>query len=58
MFGSWTNGVGAKIKRQLMAGTSVFCWAMWLSRNEIVFDKVPIKSLLQVLYRGTHWLHF
>jgi hypothetical protein len=25
-------------------------------RNEIVFDKCKPKSLLQVLFRGTHWL--
>jgi hypothetical protein len=22
----------------------------------VVFDKSPIKSFMQVLYRGTHWL--
>jgi hypothetical protein len=23
-----------------------------------VFDKTPIKSFMQVLYRATYWLHF
>jgi hypothetical protein len=31
-------------------------WAIWITRNEVVFDKCRPKSLLQVLLRGTHWL--
>jgi hypothetical protein len=42
----------------LLAAASAFCWAIWLSRNDIVFDKTPNKTFLQVLYRGTHWLRF
>jgi hypothetical protein len=33
-------------------------WAIWLSRNNVVFDKSPIKYFIQVLYRGTQWLRF
>jgi hypothetical protein len=25
------------------------------SRNDIIFDKSPIKSLMQVLYRAMYW---
>jgi hypothetical protein len=50
MFGSWTSGTGwgggRVLKRQLLAGASVFCWTIWLSRNDVVFDKTPIKSFL------------
>jgi hypothetical protein len=59
MFGSsWTNQARGKLKRQLLAGASAFCWAIWLTRNDVVFDKSPIKSFIQVLYRGTHWHHY
>ena len=34
------------------------CWAIWLSRNDVVFDKSPTKTYLQILYRGTQWLRF
>jgi hypothetical protein len=54
LFGPWTNQVGGKIKQQLLVCASAFCWVIWLSRNDIVFDKAPIKSFLQVLYRGMH----
>ena len=46
------------LKRQLLVGASALCWAIWLSRNDVVFDKSPTKTYLQILYRGTHWLRF
>jgi hypothetical protein len=52
MFGRWINQVGGKLRRQMLAGAYAFCWAIWLSRNDLVFDKTPIKSFMQVLYRG------
>jgi hypothetical protein len=58
MFGSWLNQFGGKLKRQALAGASAFFWAIWLSRNEVVFDKSPTQSLLRFLFRGTHWLRF
>jgi hypothetical protein len=30
-------------------------WAMWLSCNDVVFNKVAISSSMQVIFRGTHW---
>jgi hypothetical protein len=58
MFGTWLNQFGEKLKRQALVGASVFCWAIWLSRNDVIFNKSPIKSFIQVLYRGTHWLRY
>ena len=40
----------------LLTAASTLLWAIWLTRNEKVFDKRKQKSLLQVLFRGTHWL--
>jgi hypothetical protein len=54
----WTNQFGGKLRRQLPAGASAFCWVIWLSRNDVVFEKASIKSFMQVLYRGTYWLRF
>jgi hypothetical protein len=44
MFGSWTNMVWGKLKRQLLVGASAFCWAILLTKIYIVFDNGPIKS--------------
>ena len=41
LFGNWLRGVGTKLKRQLLVGASALCWAIWLNRNDVVFDKSP-----------------
>jgi hypothetical protein len=50
MYGSWLNRFGGKLKRQALAGALVFCWPIWLSRNNVVFDISPSKTLFQVLF--------
>ncbi|PWZ43686.1 hypothetical protein Zm00014a_041027 [Zea mays] len=40
----------------LLTGASALCWAIWLTRNDSVFDKRKPKSYLEVLFRETHWL--
>jgi hypothetical protein len=40
----------------LLTTTSALCWTVWITRNEVVFDKCRPKYFLQVLFRGTHWL--
>jgi hypothetical protein len=49
MFGSWNNQAKGKLKRQLLTGALAFCWTIWLSRNDVVFDKSLIKSFMQLL---------
>ena len=58
LLGSWVYGMDNKVKKQMLVGASALCWAIWLSRNDMVFNKVSSKTYLQVLYRGTYWLHF
>jgi hypothetical protein len=48
MFGSWLNGVGTKLKQILLAGASALVWTIWLSRNELVFDKALTKYFMQL----------
>jgi len=35
--------------------TFALCWAIWLTRNEVVFEKKRPNSYLQVIFRGTYW---
>jgi hypothetical protein len=34
------------------------CWAIWISKKDIVFDKGIVPSCLRVLFWGTHWIQF
>ena len=40
----------------LLAGAAALCLALWLTRNDILFNKCKPKYVLQALFRGTHWL--
>ena len=39
-------------------GIAAVCWAIWRCRNDIIFNKIKINSILQVIFRGTYWLRF
>ena len=41
-FSGWLEGLNRKLKSQILVGASAFGWALWLTRNNIVFDKVPL----------------
>ena len=58
LFGSWLNQGGSNLAELLLTGAAAFCWALWLTRNDLTFNKCHSKTLLQVLFRGTHWLRF
>ena len=49
-------GVDLNIKNLIITCVSALCWAIWISRNDLVFDKTQMLTYLQVLFRGTHWL--
>ena len=56
MFNFWGVNLGYANRHHLLAGAAALFWALWLSRNEIVFDNSRPKTFLQVLFKGTHWL--
>jgi hypothetical protein len=56
LFNRWTKTGGNKHNSLLLTVASTLCWAVWITRNEVVFDKCRPKSFLQGLFRGAHWL--
>ena len=58
LFSNCLRSVGTKLKRKLLTGESALCWAIWLSRNDMIFDRSLTKTYMQVLFQGTHWLRF
>ena len=55
LFTGWLDGINRKLKSQILVGASAICWAIWLTRNDIVFDKILAPFYLQVIFRGTYW---
>ena len=55
LFTSWLEGINRKMKSQIFVGASVICWAIWFTRNDIVFNKTIAPSYLQVVFR-TYWI--
>jgi hypothetical protein len=39
MFGRWLNGVRKENKQKIRIGMSALCWAVWRTRNDIIFNK-------------------
>jgi len=56
LFNHWLKQGGHKPNLHLLTGLSAMCWVIWLSKNDIVFNKCQPKTFLQVLFRGTYWL--
>ena len=54
MFGCWLNGMQWAHKKLVYAGLCALCWAIWLSRNDIVFRKSQKQTCLQILFRATY----
>jgi hypothetical protein len=46
MFNDRANGRGHRMRKCLLIGVASLCWAMWTSRNDIVFDNAPTKAYM------------
>ena len=58
MFSSWLSNQHIKIRQLIWVGVAAVCWAIWRSRNDIVFNRTNFNSTIQVIFRGTYWLRF
>ena len=58
IFYGWLLGIDKKKSKLILVGASALCWTLWLSRNDMVFDKSPSISYMQVIFRATYWLRF
>jgi hypothetical protein len=55
VFGDWVQRMKEKNKKLLFLGMDAMFWSIWLSRNDIVFNKISISSYMQVMFRATYW---
>lgn len=56
MFGPWVHNCPRKYRSHVLIGAIAVCWAVWMSRNDIVFNKSSSHNALQVLFRATYWI--
>jgi len=55
LLGAWIKGFHHTVRNQVLVGVTTLCWALWLSRNEIIFERKVPNSNLQVIFWGTYW---
>ena len=46
MFGSWLSNQSKKIRNLIWVGVAAVCWAIRNCRNDIIFNKIKINSIL------------
>jgi hypothetical protein len=49
-------GMNPKDRQIFLIGICAMLWVIWLSRNDIVFNKASISSSMHVIFRGTYWI--
>jgi hypothetical protein len=55
VFGGWVQRMNDKERKLLLVGLGVMFLSIWLSRNDVVFNKTSITSYMQVIFRATYW---
>uniref|UniRef100_A0A0A9BT08 Uncharacterized protein n=1 Tax=Arundo donax TaxID=35708 RepID=A0A0A9BT08_ARUDO len=50
----WLSNFSSKIVPQVLVGAGALFWDIWLTRNNIVFDKEKNNSYMQVIFRSMH----
>ena len=58
MFGTWLTNQHKKTRNLIWVGVAAVCWAIWRCRNDTIFNKIKVNSILQVIFRETYWLRF
>jgi hypothetical protein len=52
MLYNWLRGVDLKLKYKIWVGTVSMCWAIWICRNDVVFNNARASTPLHVVFRG------
>jgi hypothetical protein len=54
IFGHWLDGISNRFRTQIRVGVIALLWALWLCRNNLVFEGKN-SSPLQVIFHCTHF---
>jgi hypothetical protein len=56
MFGNLLYGVRKSDKDKTHFGLWALCWSIWITRNDMIFNKQNGTKILQVIRRTSHWI--
>ena len=56
MLGYWLTGVNKKDRLLIFVRATALIWAIWYTRNDLIFEKKQVTSFMQVIFRGAYWL--
>lgn len=51
LLGNWPYGVHPRLRAHFLIGVAALCWAMWLCRNNVVFNRSKTNSFVQIIFR-------
>ena len=54
MYTYWLDGLRKQHKYQALVGACAILWAIWLTRNDITFNRARVSSSLHMLFGGTY----
>jgi hypothetical protein len=46
----------AKQRKHVLIGIAAICWAIWLSRNNSIFQRSKPCSCMQVIFKSAFWI--
>jgi hypothetical protein len=56
LFCPWLRSFSSKQRNLVLIGLAAICWVVWISRNDLFFQKSQYMFILQVIFRGTFWI--
>jgi hypothetical protein len=54
----WESNKCCMHKKLLLSGVAALFLLIWLCHNDVVFNHNHILSIIQVIFKGTHWFRF
>jgi hypothetical protein len=56
IFEDWIKSFHCKQRENVLLGLAAVCWAIWLGRNNVVFQRSRPDSCLHVILRSASWI--
>jgi hypothetical protein len=58
MLKHWLTCIRNKDKKLIFVGVAAAMWAIWCTRNDLIFPNKQFHSFMHAIFRGAYWLWF